>query len=118
MIDYTDHDFRPAAPGWRVVYLTDEARTDELFQVRDLAGWLVQLETTLDHFGSDEDPRPRHDRPRRVVAATVDHHGGDVYPCADDGHFWMVLGPSDRLPTEDEAAREIERRRTARGMAS
>jgi len=40
--NYTNYDFRPAAPGWRVVVGSRDDDTMCL-HVRPLAGWLVQV---------------------------------------------------------------------------
>lgn len=111
-VDYIDHDFRPAAPGWQAVYLNETG--DPAVSVTDLAGWLIQLESRYDpHFFTDDDTRPRSERPRRIVAATIDQDG-TLYPCCDDDNFWGILAPSTPLPTKTQVVGDLTRRRALR----
>ena len=94
--DWTTTDFRPAPPGWRLLYHPDGSTPGYI--TVDLPGWLVQR-------------RGMHDR--RVVAANVDPTGqlypaggGEVGPPTfeEAEHLWRVLGPSDSGPTIEEVA--------------
>lgn len=97
---WTNLDFRPAAPGWRLAYLTDS--TLGYFTLA-IPGWLVQVET--------HDPRPLAERPRRVVAAICGGMGV-VEPIDSEERnnpwcdFWCVLEPIDPDPTAEEATAE------------
>ena len=103
---------RPA--GWRAVYLESEQRT-----VFPVAGWLIQdsylYDSGADKLIPDDDPE------RRVIPGTcTEPYGWLVEPVdLDKELLWMILGPGEPEPTdEDEAAeraRREEDRRQRRG---
>ena len=108
-IDWIDHDFRPAPPGWRLVYLTNLAGT--IPYIVDMPGWMVQQRRGMDD--------------RRVVAANIDP-AGQLYPAGEGEvgptptyeaeQFWGVLSPTDPAPTH-KAAVTVLRERQARRQA-
>ena len=103
-------DFRPAAPGWRVIYLN---RAGDGTETLPLAGWLIEEEADGDFEALTG--IPHHDRNRRIVpgiwAAGI---GMDVVPADEDGDgpSW-VLAASD--PDPDEA--QIAQARTDRDQS-
>lgn len=82
-------DFKPAPPGWRLVYLLDEDDpSGDPFVVADMPGWLVQ--------------RDRHG----VHVTAAQQEDCDVTTAESTSNFWRVLGPSDPLPSAEDAASE------------
>jgi len=111
--DWTDYDFRPAPPGWRLAYLTDSPLG--YFTIA-MPGWMVQVETRYNLVTSaTQDPPPLADRPRRVAAATSYGDGTiEAVEGGDSSNFWQVIDPTNPEPTTDQAA--AERARLARGQ--
>lgn len=99
---YETTDFRPAPPGWRVLYFTDDGHIST-----SLAGWLIQDETET---GGSARRRTGY---RQAAAAVMDDWS--VEPVTDSRNFWCVLGPTDPDPTpeQDTEAREHWRKRLA-----
>lgn len=97
---YTDEttDFRPAPPGWRVLYFND---ADGYTSV-SLAGWLIQ-----DEVETQGATRSRTGY-RQATAAVMEDWG--VVPVREcTVYFWCVLGPTDPAPTPEQVAEERER---------
>jgi len=103
---WSDHDFRPAAPGWRLAWLDENSPLG--FFTTVLPGWLVQVETRYNPATyATQDSRPAADRERRVVAASYDASDGTIDAVdGDHSNFWYVLDPTDPDPTAEEAAAE------------
>jgi hypothetical protein len=98
-------DFKPAPPGWRVVYLNSDKR-----QVVPMAGWIVQELYLLD---IDADQAHDVESPERRVfpGVCLDAYGWEVEPVDSDASLlWMILGPGQTEPGEEEEAEERARR--------
>jgi hypothetical protein len=105
-------DFRPAPPGWRVVFLWDKQR-----EVLPIAGWLIQER----YSQGSQDPYPLSDalgddekvfgRRRRVIAGTAVKGYGWVVQAIDDNlddvaDVWRILGPGEPEATDEEEKEE------------
>lgn len=109
MFDYRFRtvDFRPAPPGWRVVFLDGTGRA----AITPMPGWLIQEEVEVE--GDEERPTGTRD----VVASYVEENG--VEPIRGDAYFWYVLAPGEDGPTPEEQAaqhrlREAQTKQMAR----
>lgn len=101
---FVTRDFRPATPGWRVAYLTEEG-----CEVQSLVGWLVQEEEKVDPVTGSRVPWPDDEvRSHQVIAARVDDY--EIYPAHEVASYWRVLAPEEPNPTYDEAMAEHGRR--------
>ncbi len=114
-INWLDHDFRPAPPGWRVAHVSEidiEGYTNGLF-IAPLPGWLVQVENRFDERTgwNDDDQPPRAQRERRIIAAS---HSGSQLEAIDYQYesFWYVLSPDEPDPTPAETRAELTARAT------
>lgn len=108
--EWIDHDFRPAPPGWRLVYLV--ASEPDGYRVMPMAGWLVQLWSGRRRWLRRDD-----NRLRRIIPATCldprrlhDDYSMSlglpatcVQPAGRDGLGvpLTVLTPTDPLPTPE-----------------
>jgi len=98
-------DFKPAPPGWRVIYLNPGDR-----EVLPMAGWLVQDSYLLDLATTEEHEDDTTER-RVIAAVCTDAEGWTVRAVDDDeDHLWTVLAPGEPEPTQDEEAAERARR--------
>ena len=93
-------DFRPAAPGWRAVYLFPGE--DKTIEVEPLAGWLIE-----------DIERSSGARDRAVRPAVYSMDSG-LIQVEDDEALWRLLGPGEDLPGNDEVEAEIARLRAAK----
>ena len=114
-------DFRPAPPGWRVVYLHPGGR-----DVVPIAGWLIQERYTqtgnfpddlADDLHADEQVCGRQ---RRVIPGYVSvEYGWTVWPIdkyeGGDAEIWHVLPPG--APKPDAADEQNERASRAHGYS-
>lgn len=108
-------DFRPAPPGWRVLYLNApiEEGANPL-QEEVMAGWLVVEYAYLDDEGNASEGgawegapnvKPRN-RERAIVAGVVDEFHG-VSIASEYVGIWKIVEPGGLLPTDAEIATEL-----------
>lgn len=98
-------DFRPAPEGWRTAWITPSG-----LYIAPMPGWVIREEFEYDSPNSDEG---RSTGSRDIVAARVEDYGIEAIDAADRS-FWLILGPGEPTPTEEETAAEAARR-TERG---
>jgi hypothetical protein len=104
-------DFRPAPPGWRLVYLMDG--TPEGYVTAPMPGWLIQEEvyySRQDTIDDEDTPAPAN-RGRSVTAAGCD--GAYLFPAESAENFWRVLGPDEDDPLDEQVEEEKASRREA-----
>lgn len=93
-------DFRPAAPGWRAVYLFPGE--DDPIEVHALAGWLIE---DIERSSGDRD---------RAVRPAVYAMDSGLVQIEDDETLWRLLGPGEDLPDAVAIEAEIAQRRAAK----
>lgn len=97
---WTDIDFRPAHPGWRVIAFNLSGGT----YTTPIAGWLVQ-DSDNDQYDTSR---------RRVIPAIHDTESWTDEPVPVDRAFddclWLILGPGQADPNNEDAVNEWTRR--------
>lgn len=102
-------DFRPAVAGWRVLYL--DTTTDVGVVETAMPGWLIQESVWVKDGPTHQGIVSLAERPypsRRVLAADV--RRGELVAASEHVNFWVVLGPGEGDPTEEEEQTERRRR--------